>query len=639
MIMSGKRRNLSDSASLAEQINQVYLNEPGGLAATIVNAIILAVVQWSQVSRTLLIGWLIAILGVTALRLWIHFRVFHYPVKPEESVRSSRIFRGGIFLSGLAWGSAGFLFFVGVDDAHRIFTAFVLGGMVAGAAAIFSPLKAGFPAFALPAVIPIFLCSLLERGVIHEAMAFMFLVFGITMWFTSKRVQSTTWATIRLRFENGNLVETLSRAVEELRMHHGQLEAKVAERTEELSRSNDGLRHALEEKTRIKEERRLLEERLQVARKMEALATLAGGVAHDFNNLLMGIAGQLAILMDSRAPGDPDFDRLVAMERRVREGADLTRQLLGIARGGKYEALPTDFNLLVEKIGTLFGRTHKEILVHTTLAPGLWTVEVDRGQMEHAILNICINAMQAMPKGGSLSLRTGNVTVTGARARSFDVEPGDFAMVEISDTGLGMDKTTLARIFDPFFTTKEMAHGTGLGLSSAYGITRNHGGFIDVRSERGKGSTFSVFLPRSQAFAEGGIPVRAVPISSGGKTVLLVDDERILVEVTALMLAKLGYRVYQALGGEAALEIFNRNRDDIDLVILDMIMPGMGGGETFRLLKEIDPSVKVLLSSGYSIEGQAQELIQEGCLGFLQKPYNLSGLGAKLEEVLGQNVR
>jgi signal transduction histidine kinase/ActR/RegA family two-component response regulator len=651
-------RKPSDSAFLAEQVNQVYGNEPVGMAATVINATILTYVQWNVVSRPTIIGWLIAIFGVTAFRSWINFRFRRASVKPQDAVRWGRIFRAELLLAGLTWGAVGIPFFVGGDGEHQVFTAFVLGGMVAGAAALYSSLKSAFIFFALPVLIPIFLSSALQGGTIHHSMAMMMLVFGISMWFTSKHLQSTTWTSIRLRFENRDLVGTLSRAVEttqasnenleaevavrrkteeELQKHRDLLEVKVAQRTEELSQTNQSLRDALEAKTRIEEERRSLEEQLQFASKMEALSTLAGGVAHDFNNLLMGIGGQLAIMMEARTPDDPDLERLTAMEKRVREGADLSRQLLGITLGGKYEARPTDLNLLVEKIGN-FARTHKEISVQTKLADRLWTVEADMAQIEHAIMNIYLNARQAMPNGGQLSLQTRNVLINASRAQSFDVKAGEFAVVDITDTGLGMEKSLLARIFDPFFTTKEMGHGTGLGLSSAYGIVRNHGGFIEVQSEKGKGSTFSVFLPRTLALVEKEELHQAGVPPAGRKTVLLVDDESIVAEVAAIMLGKLGYRVRVALGGEAALELFKKHRHEIHLVLLDMIMPGLSGGETFRLLKEIDPSVRVLLTSGYSIEGQAQELINEGCLGFLHKPYNLASLGAKLEKALSQPV-
>jgi CheY-like chemotaxis protein len=271
-------------------------------------------------------------------------------------------------------------------------------------------------------------------------------------------------------------------------------------------------------------------------------------------------------------------------------------------------------------------------------------VDADRGQLEQALLNICLNAAQAMPGGGTVDISTRRARVAADRAEAFGVRPGDFAVVAVADTGAGMDRSVLPRIFDPFFTTREPGGGgragrpgAGLGLSSAYGIVRNHGGFIDVDTEPGRGSTFSIHLPESTlspaepagAAAEG---------RAGRKTVLVVDDEPAVAEVASLMLRRLGLDVHKAQGGQAALDLYRERAGGIDLVLLDMIMPGMGGEETFRGLQEIDPGVRVLLSSGYSREGRAQDLLKAGCLGFLQKPYNLADLRARLEEILGPLV-
>ena len=468
------------------------------------------------------------------------------------------------------------------------------------------------------------------------------------------------YAAIRLRFENRGLLGSVSRSAREaqdlnaslkaeirerertqaeLREHRDRLESVVALRTDELSRVNRGLREALGEKTRMEEERRRLEEQLLLARKMESLATLAGGVAHDFNNLLMGIGGQISLLMAGRREGDPELERLAAMERQVRQGAELTRQLLGLAMGGKYEVKTVDVNALVRRVAGLFARTHKEVRVAMRLEEGLGAVDADRGQIEQALLNICLNAAQAMPGGGVVDLSTRRVSLDAARAAACGARPGEFAVIAVADTGSGMDRSVLPRIFDPFFTTRGPAgegagKGAGLGLSSAYGIVRNHGGFIDVESERGRGSVFSLHLPLS-ASAPGTGDSDLRESGPGERTVLVVDDEPMVAEVAALMLQRLGLRPVQALGGEAALAAYSGSAERPVLVLLDMIMPGMGGEETFRRLKALDPGVRVLLSSGYSQEGRAQELLREGCRGFLQKPYNLDELRAKLEEVLG----
>jgi CheY-like chemotaxis protein len=284
----------------------------------------------------------------------------------------------------------------------------------------------------------------------------------------------------------------------------------------------------------------------------------------------------------------------------------------------------------------MFGRTKKEITIHAKYQEDLWAVKADPGQMEQVLLNLYVNAWQAMPGGGDLFLETENVTLDESYVKPFSIEPGRYVKLSITDTGVGMDKATQERIFDPFFTTKEMGRGTGLGLASAYGIMKNHGGFIKVSSKKGDGSTFNIYLPASESDVSGETSEASEDVRHGHETLLLVDDEEMLTEVGKEMLNALGYTVLIAEGGRKAVEIFRKKRDEIDLVILDMIMLGMGGGDTYDRLKEINPDIKVLLSSGYSINGQAKEILDRGCDGFIQKPFNLEQLSQKLREVLGK---
>ena len=325
------------------------------------------------------------------------------------------------------------------------------------------------------------------------------------------------------------------------------------------------------------------------------------------------------------------------IEEYIQSGSDLTRQLLGFARGGKYEVRALDLNKVLEKTSRMFGRTRKEIEIQTSYKPDLGTVAADRGQVEQVLLNMYVNAWQAMPNGGKLFLNTENITVDEDHVRAKQGRQGDYVRISITDTGMGMDKETQKRIFEPFFTTKEIERGTGLGLASAYGIIKNHGGFIDVYSEKGKGTTFNLYLPVTKS--EEPIPERnettEKAVQKGEGTVLVVDDEEMIVEVGSLILKKIGYDVMVARSGEEALRIYKEN--GIDMVILDMIMPGMGGGETFEGLKRIDQSVKVILSSGYSINSQATEILNRGCLGFIQKPFTMAQLSSKLREVASTN--
>ncbi len=386
-------------------------------------------------------------------------------------------------------------------------------------------------------------------------------------------------------------------------------------------------------------EKKILEEQFMRAQKMEAIGTMAGGIAHDFNNLLMGILGNISLMLLSTDKSHPFFDRLKNVEEYVRQGSELTKQFLGFARGGKYEVRPTQLGEFIQKSAEMFGRTKKEIRIHQSVQEGLWIVEVDRNQMEQVMLNLFVNAWQAMPGGGDLYLSTRNVNLDGSEVAPFGVGPGRYVQVSVTDTGIGMDEAVKSRIFEPFFTTKGKGRGTGLGLASVYGIMKNHKGFVTVESEMDAGSTFTLYLPASEKTVREERQICG-EIRKGQGTILLIDDEEIILGVGSEMLKKLGYAVITAAGGREGIEVYRDNRDSIDLVVLDMIMPDLNGRDTFDGLKEIRPDVNVLLSSGYSLNGQAREIMDKGCRGFIQKPFSLGELAEKVKEILdGQQVR
>ena len=412
-----------------------------------------------------------------------------------------------------------------------------------------------------------------------------------------------------------------------------ELEKRVEERTLQLMEINENLELKIEERNRAEGERARLETQLQQAQKMEAIGTLAGGIAHDFNNLLMAIQGRTSIMLMNKDSSHPDFGHLRGIEDHVENAADLTMQLLGFARGGKYEVRPTDINEVIKKQNRMFGRTKKEITIRGKYEKDLWSVEVDRGQIEQVLLNLYVNAWQAMPGGGDLYLETENVTLDENYVKPFSIEPGRYVKISVTDTGVGMDKATQERIFEPFFTTKEMGRGTGLGLASVYGIIKNHGGFINVYSEKGEGATFNIYLPASEReVIEEKKP--AGDTLRGTETVLFVDDEDMIIEVAEELLEQLGYKVLTARSGKEAIETYEKNKEQIDIAILDMIMPDMSGGETYDKLKEINPDIKVLLASGYSLNGAATEILDRGCNGFIQKPAKMRELSQKLREIL-----
>jgi PAS domain S-box-containing protein len=373
---------------------------------------------------------------------------------------------------------------------------------------------------------------------------------------------------------------------------------------------------------------------VQQAQKMEAIGTLAGGIAHDFNNLLMGIQGNVSLMLLNKAPDHRDVAYLKNIEKEVMRGAELTRQVLGFSRGGKYEVRATDLNHLIDRVASMFGRSRKEITVRKTLQESLWAVEVGQGPMEQVLLCLFVNALEAMPGGGELILETANVSVDeGTSGRPPDTAPGRYVCVTVTDTGIGMDAQTQVRIFDPSFTAPKTGSSTGLTLSSAFGIVQSHHGFITVRSGKGRGSTFRLFLPASGPAATHA-PQATLPGREGGKTLMLVEDEEMVALISDQMLTRLGYNVFVARSGPDALSIFQEHREKIDLVILDMIMPGMSGTETFETLKAIDPAVKVLLSSGYTQNGPAEDILRRGGRGFIQKPFTIEQLSQKIREIL-----
>ncbi len=408
----------------------------------------------------------------------------------------------------------------------------------------------------------------------------------------------------------------------------------VVEASVTLRRDEDGKSIGFRGILRDISEKRRLEAQLVRAQKMEALGTLSGGIAHDFNNLLMAIQGRISILLIDKAPLHPDYEHLQLLEKHIESAANLTRQLLGFARGGKYEVKTTDLNELIKNQNRMFGRTKKEITIHGAYEKNLWTAEVDRGQMEQVLLNLYVNAWQAMPSGGDLYIQTQNAILDEHYMKPYRVNPGNYVKISVTDTGVGMDKATQEKIFDPFFTTKEMSRGTGLGLASAYGIIKNHGGLINVYSEKGHGATFTIYLPASEKDVMAEKKSSAGGPLGGSETVLFVDDEDIIIEIAVELLAHIGYNVLKAGSGKEAIARYEANKEQIDIIILDMIMPNMNGGETYDALKRINPQVKVLLSSGYSINGHATDIMDRGCDGFIQKPFKMKELSEKLRGIL-----
>ena len=392
-----------------------------------------------------------------------------------------------------------------------------------------------------------------------------------------------------------------------------------------LARNIHELRQAQEEKIEM-------EVTLNRAQRLDSIGTLAGGVAHDFNNILMGIQGNLSLV--ERDIQDISLSRahVQKIEQLVSSASELTAQLLGLAHGGSYETIAADVNQLVNEQVEFFRRTHRSISVREDYKPGLPAVDVDSSQIKQVLLNLLLNAWNAMSNIGHLTLTTDCVELTGEQRLRHQVDSGQYIKVAVQDSGTGMDAATMEKIFDPFFTTNEVGKGTGLGLASAYSIIKNHGGFIDVSSVVSEGSTFELYLPSSSKQPPAPTLQLTKP-QTGTESILVVDDEEEILEVVSSMLEMLGYDVFRAEGGQKALATLRENRA-IKLVVIDMLMPRMDGVEAVTKLKKISKDLKIILSSGFSEKDQIAGILAKGCDGFLSKPFNLVELSIKVRQVL-----
>ncbi len=385
-------------------------------------------------------------------------------------------------------------------------------------------------------------------------------------------------------------------------------------------------------------DRKKLEDRLRQSEKMEAIGQLAGGIAHDFNNQLMGIMGyaeMLAVRLDDKNLREYAENIMRASKR----SSDLTKDLLAFSRKGKIRSVSVNMHNEIEEVVSILERSiDKRIEIKRILKASPATVMGDPSQLQNALLNIAINARDAMPEGGELVFTTENLRFQGSPLNDefLREEFGHCMKISISDTGRGMDKETIKHIFEPFFTTKEVGKGTGMGLASVYGTVNNHHGIINVRSELGKGSVFTLYFPVTEEKDEKDISEKKNAVLSRKLTIMLVEDEELVRGMVVKMLNSLGNKVIACKDGIEAVELYKKAYKDIDMVVLDMIMPKMSGKDTFSALKEINPEVKVLLSSGYSIDGEAQEILNAGANGFIQKPFKSNEIANAIGDIIGK---
>ncbi len=388
---------------------------------------------------------------------------------------------------------------------------------------------------------------------------------------------------------------------------------------------------------RAEEEKKKLQAQLQQAQKMEAVGTLAGGVAHDFNNLLQAILGYTQMLLMDMAGSEAEISKLKQIEKSAQRASELTQQLLTFSRKVESKLRPIDLNQEVSQVGKLLERTiPKMIEIDVHLQDGLWNINGDPAQIEQIMMNLGVNARDAMLEGGKLVFETGNGVLDAEYCHThLGAMPGRYVLLSISDTGVGMDRITVEHIFEPFYTTKEVGKGTGLGLAMVYGIVKNHGGYIMCYSEPGEGTTFKIYFPALETESVKAEEDSAEEdLKGGNETILLVDDEKSLRDSGKELLERFGYRIITAADGETALETWKEKGADIALVILDLVMPGMGGKLCLEALLQMEPGLKVIIASGHTVSCHTKEVLDAGAKGFIRKPYELKQMLKEIREVL-----
>jgi signal transduction histidine kinase/ActR/RegA family two-component response regulator len=607
---------------LAAQVRLLYDNANVGFGVTLVATSILGRLQWEVIAHPIVLSWCLYMFLVAAGRFILARCYWRSASSSLETRKWLAGFVVGAGLAGTGWGAAGILLYPEARLVNQLFLVFMLGGMMLGAAPILAARPEAYLTFIVPAGLAPAARLVLKGDEAHLAMALMAGLFTLATVITTRRIHLTIASSLNLQFENATLVENLRAATQRAEALNEQLEVRVQERTAELHRSTQQLRAEIAQREQI-------EEQLLRARKLESLRVLAGGIAHDFNNLLAVVQGNVELAkaqLDRDAPVHAVLDETASACRRA---AFLSSQLLTFSKGGApVRRLVSLAQLIMDAIP--LARAGAQTRFDVRISENLRSAEVDPGQIGQVLHNILLNARQAMPEGGTIEVRAENVDLETAAGIDSRV-----VRISVRDHGCGIPDDVLPRIFDPYFTTKP--DGSGLGLATAYAIITKHGGNLSVQTKPGDGTVFIIDLPASEESPAPQAPP-AARIQTGTERLLVMDDEEAVRKVVKAVLTTLGYEVETAGDGAEAIVLFENAKAcgrGFDAVVLDLtISGGMGGLEAAARLKELDSSVKLIVSSGYSDAPVLSDLRKYGFDDSIPKPWTIVQVSEVVRRVL-----
>jgi signal transduction histidine kinase/CheY-like chemotaxis protein len=622
------RQDSKEREILVAQVRLLYANANLGASVTLLAATLLAVLQWGTVPKYVILGWWLYMILVSVGRCAIAWRYRQFSPGWKEIDRWRVAFSISVGLAGAGWGSAGILLYSANHPANQIFLVFVLGGMMLGAASVQAARPEAFLAFLLLTSLPVVVRLLVQGDETHFAMAFLAAVFTAATVITTIRIYRTVEWSLCLQFENRDLLGDLKAAKQETDELNQALESKIEERTADLLRSTEQLRAETAHREAF------------ARQKLETIGTLASGIAHDFNNLLGGVLAQADLALSELDAGSSPKEELRAIRDVAIRGSEIVRELM-IYAGKENETVgPINVSRIVmEMVELLKVSVSKRVGLQTDLGTDVPPVLANAGQLRRIVMNLVTNASEAIgDRDGVIRVTTSGVTVGGSPSdRPREAFPeSKYVQLEVSDTGCGMSPEMQGRIFDPFFTTKSAGHG--LGLAVVDGIVRGLHGAIHVASEPEKGTTVRILLPRAESTAgptnddlerqgESTAPFQRA-------TVLVVEDELPLRSAVTKMLRKNGFEVFEAADGSSAIDLLHANSDKIDLLLLDMTIPGSPSRDVVAEATKRKADIRVILTSAYTEEVVANGMSAPQIRSFLRKPVSLADLLHTIQNVL-----